>query len=76
MIFFIADILAPDNSSLPSYLWVASHNSVVSIIVQQGGSGMQGAGAIRLAPNTVVLTALGDLLPIFEPVDLQGVGGR
>lgn len=53
-----------------AHLRVACHDGVVAIIVQWGCNGVQRAGSISVAADPVVLAPLGDLLAVFEPVDL------
>lgn len=53
-----------------AHLRVACHDGVVAVIIQWGCGGVQGAGPVSVAADPVVLAPLGDLLAIFEPVDL------
>lgn len=55
-----------------SHLGVSRHDGVVAVVVQRGGGGVQRAGPVGLAADPVVLAPLGDLLAVFEPVDLRG----
>lgn len=50
---------------------VSGHDGVVAVVVQRGRHGVQGAGSVGVAADPVVLAPLGDLLAVFEPVDLR-----
>lgn len=54
-----------------THLGVAGHDGVVAVVIQGGGGGVQGAGAVGVAADPVVFAPLGDLLPVFEPIDLR-----
>lgn len=56
---------------LTAHLGVSCHDGVVAVIVERGRRCVQGAGPIGLSADPVVLAPLGDLLAVFEPVDLQ-----
>ena len=53
-----------------AHLRVSCHDGVVAVVVQRGRGRVQVARSIRITADPVVLAPLGDLLAIFEPVDL------
>lgn len=57
-----------------THLGVGRHDGVVPIIVTVGGFDVQGAGPVSFSPHSAVLASLRDLLPIFEPINLEGEG--
>lgn len=58
-------------SCFSAHLRIACHDGVVAVVIQGGCNGVKRAGPIGVAADPVVLAPLGDLLAVFEPVDLR-----